>query len=98
MASADNLPDGIPLDDIALLRKKYGLDDKAVEAVQYITKNVPIAGIGQLIGADYFLRHLITTIETGTDNSKLRALEMLGRYLGLFDQKRKGSGKKVVIQ
>lgn len=95
--SADNLPDGIPLNDVELLQRKYSLDDKAVEAVKYIMENVPLTNLKTMIGEDYFLRRLIPIIEMGSDMSKLRALEMLGKYLGVFMTKRKVEKKKVIL-
>lgn len=98
MASADSLPEHLNLSDIELIKTKYGLDEKATDAVKYLIANVPLANISQVFSSDYFIRKLIPVIECGSDMAKLRALDMLGRYLGLYDQKRKGSGKRVVIQ
>ncbi len=98
MASADNFPEHLSLTDVELIKKRYGLDDKASDAVKYLVANVPLANIADIFNASYFLRKLIPIIELGSDSSKLRALDQLARFLGLYDQKKKGSGKRVVIE
>lgn|SRR3990167_5684058 len=95
--SADNIPDGVPLNDIELIKRRFSLDDKAAEAVRYIMQNVQVANLSQIVGADYALRHLIVEIERGSGMIKLRALELLMRGLGLFTPKKKSSAKKVVF-
>jgi len=79
--SLDSIPDSVALSDIELLRQKYRLDEKSVEAVQLILKQIPIGDLSSIITDDFFMRKLIPLIEEGTDIIKLRALELLMKWL-----------------
>ena len=98
MSSADDLPDQMSLTDVELLKSRYKLDDRCVEAIRYIQKNIPLAELGKIISEDYWLRGVIGLIEDSSPMVKARGLEMLGRYLGTFSNKQKAGAKRVVFE
>ena len=97
--------DGIPLDDAERAARRFKMDSKQMEAIEYIRKNVPIAGFSQLLGEELWLRELLKDLEgkacpacsrtAGPGRSK--ALQLLGEWLGVIGNKAKKKSKRDVV-
>lgn len=102
----DNIPaDGVPLDDIERAQHRFKFDAKQAEAIDFIRKNLPIAGFSQLLGEELWLRELLKDLEgsccptckgkAGAARSK--AIQLLGEWLGCVGSKAKKKSKREVV-
>ena len=98
-ASADDVfPDDMSLEDLTRAKKDFGTDDKLVQALSYIEKNIPIQGISSLIGPDHLINCLIPLTKNENPNVVIAAVRTIAAIQGLFAPKTNNKPKKVVFE
>lgn len=106
MGTVDDLPvDGIPLDDIERAQHRFKFDAKQAEAIDFIRKNLPIAGFSQLLGEELWLRELLKDLEAPpckvcghkAGPARSKAIQLLGEWLGCVGSKSKKKSKREVV-
>jgi len=107
MGSLDNMPDGIPLDELERAKHRFKLEEKQTEALEYIRKNLPIAGFEQLMGETLWLREILKDMEgeakpckfckAKVSSARTKAIQLFGEWLGVIGSKAKKKSKRDVI-
>ena len=87
--------DDMLLEEAERASHEYKLDAKQARVVEWIRKNLPIAGFANLIGEELWLREIIKDLEK-PGPARSQALKMLGEYLGVLGKRTQAGKLKTV--
>lgn len=79
----DDLPDDL-LNDLDKAKNEFGFFKKQERALEFIKKNIPIRDVADVLTEDLWLREVIKDVDSKYPATRSKALEMLGKYLGLL--------------
>lgn len=94
--SLDDLPDDL-LDDTQKAINEFGLNKKQQRALDYVRKNIPIRDLAEVLTPDLWLREVLKDVESPRPSVRSKALEMLGKYLGVLGLKGAKPGQRKTV-
>lgn len=90
------LNSGLSPEDEERIIARYGVDDDIVQVMKAIEAGVPVKNLDARVSESFWLREVLKLLTTKAPSAKIKALELLAKYLGI-GKTGKGKDKKVVF-
>ncbi len=97
MDSLDDLSEDM-LDAREKAARDFGFNRRQEKAIDYIRKNIPISGVADVLTEDLWLREVLKDIDSDNYSVRSKALEMLGKYIGVLGAKGRNPGPKKTVE